>query len=68
MFTEFANLRQPRTAALVQAARAQGELRVIDGGPEACQARDETIKAGYVDQEALERRFDLILREPFLKV
>jgi salicylate hydroxylase len=65
VFSAFARLRQPRTAALVKGARAQGENRVVDGGPEACAARDERLREGWVDEEALERKNDMLLKEPF---
>jgi salicylate hydroxylase len=64
-FSAFAKLRQPCTANLVKAARAQGENRVVDGGPEACNARDERLRAAWADQEAVRRRYDMVLKEPF---
>ncbi|KZS98856.1 FAD/NAD(P)-binding domain-containing protein [Sistotremastrum niveocremeum HHB9708] len=45
-FTEFEQIRIPRTAALVRAARQQGEGRVVDG-LEACKARDAAVKAAF---------------------
>lgn len=65
VFSAFAKLRQPRTANLVKAARAQGENRVVDGGPEACYARDQRLRAAWADQEAVRRRYDMLLKEPF---
>lgn len=65
VFAAFAALRQPRTAALVKGARAQGENRVVDGGPEACTARDERLRKGWADKEAVQNRFDMLLKEPF---
>ncbi|KAG8996557.1 hypothetical protein FRB93_000699 [Tulasnella sp. JGI-2019a] len=44
IFTEFETLRITRTSALVRAARAQGDMRVMSG-EEACLARDEMVKA-----------------------
>lgn len=43
IFTEFKTLRMPRTSALVKAARALGDIRVVSG-LEACLARDEKMK------------------------
>jgi salicylate hydroxylase len=65
IFAAFARLRQPRTAALVKGARAQGENRVVDGGPEACAARDDRLRKGWADEEAVQNRFDMLLKEPF---
>lgn len=65
IFGEFANLRQPRTAALVKGARAQGYLRVIDGGQKACEERDELLRKVWEDQTGIEKKYDSLLREPF---
>ena len=65
IFVAFANKRQPRTAALVKGARAQGELRVVVGGPEACKERDEVMRRQWTDVKMVEANFDAILKEPF---
>jgi salicylate hydroxylase len=65
IFAAFAEKRQPRTAALVKGARAQGERRVVVGGPAACKERDELIRQQWIDEAALEARFDALLKEPF---
>jgi salicylate hydroxylase len=65
IFSSFANLRQPRTAALVKGARAQGESRVIDGGKEACLQRDERLRKGWEDESAVEAKYDALFREPY---
>ena len=58
-------MRQPRTAALVKGARAQGERRVVTGGPAACEERDEILREQWKDEAALEAKFDSLLMEPF---
>ena len=65
VFRTFAEMRQPRTAALVKGARAQGERRVVIGGPKACEERDEILRAQWKDETALETKLDALLREPF---
>jgi salicylate hydroxylase len=65
IFSAFAQLRQPRTAALVKGARLQGESRVEDGGPEACLARDERIREAWTNKEAVEARYRALFVEPF---
>ena len=65
VFGAFARLRQPRTSELVKGARAHGENRVVDGGPEECAARDERLRKGWADKEAVDRRYDMLLKEPF---
>jgi len=60
-------MRQPRTAALVKGARAQGEDRVVDGGPKACEERNERLRCKWEDEAAVEDRYDYLLREPFLR-
>lgn len=64
VFLEFAEKRQPRTAALVRGARAQGERRVVDG-EEACKARDEALRRGWEDLKGVEEKWDGLLKEPF---
>jgi len=65
IFAKFAKLRQLRTAALVKGARAQGEDRVVDGGPEACAERDERLQKRWEDTAAVEAKYDYLLKEPF---
>ena len=65
IFSTFANLRQPRTAALVKGARTQGESRVIDGGEEACLKRDERLRKGWEDKSSVEAKYNGLFREPF---
>jgi salicylate hydroxylase len=65
IFSNFANLRQPRTAALGKGARAQGENRVVNGGSVACDERDERLRRAWSDKAGVEARFDSLLREPF---
>lgn len=65
VFTTFATLRKPRTAALVKRSRVQGENRVVDGGPEACAARDERLRRVWADDGEVLKRYDMLLKEPF---
>jgi salicylate hydroxylase len=65
IFKTFANLRQPKTAALVKGARLQGEDRVVDGGREACEERDERLRQKWKDEVAVEEKYDSLLMEPF---
>ena len=64
IFGPFARKRQPRPSALVKAARAQGYVRVA-AGEEAAMARDNALRAGFRDTDALMAKFDGLLREPF---
>lgn len=65
IFHQYAEKRQPRTAALVRGARAQGNQRVVTTGPEDCRKRNEQIKAVWADTEAIRARFDALLSGPF---
>lgn len=65
VFQAFAEKRQPRTAALVRGARANGERRVVTGGAVACRERDEAVKEGWLDEKAVEAKYDYLFREPF---
>ena len=65
IFGAFANLRQPRTAALVKGARAQGENRVIDGGEKACLERDEMLRKSWEDEGAVKAKYHALFREPY---
>ncbi|KAE9367253.1 salicylate 1-monooxygenase-like protein [Stipitochalara longipes BDJ] len=64
VFEEFAERRQPRTKALVKGARMQGELRVAGGGEDG-RNRDEKLRRGWKDEEAVREKYDGLLREPF---
>ena len=46
VFTALEELRIPRTSALVQKARAQGEIRVVEG-VEACKRRNDVVRGMY---------------------
>ncbi|KAJ9603555.1 hypothetical protein H2200_011741 [Cladophialophora chaetospira] len=63
-FQRYAEQRQPRTAALVQGARAMGQLRVVSG-EEACKQRNETMREMYADKAAVMARLDNLYSEPF---
>jgi salicylate hydroxylase len=63
VFTDYQDLRLPRTSELVRRARRQGEIRVVEG-TDACRARDEAIQARFND-EAERRAHDELLSEPF---
>ena len=65
VFRTFAEKRQPRTAALVKGARVQGERRVVDAGPVACEERDEILRQQWNDEAVTEAKYDELLREPF---
>jgi salicylate hydroxylase len=64
-FKRYADKRQPRTAALVKGARAQGNQRVVTTGPEDCRRRDERVKAAWADTEAIRQKYDALLSGPF---
>lgn len=63
-FKEFAEKRQPRTAALVKGARMQGEMRVAGSGEEG-KTRDERLRDGWRDLDAVKAKWDGLLRGPF---
>lgn len=65
IFRNLAEKRQPRTAALVKGARAQGQQRVITTGPEDCQRRDERIKVAWTDTDAVRQKYEGLLSQPF---
>ena len=64
VFMAFAERRQPRTSALVKGARIQVDSRVATG-EEACRERDASVIRTFKTPNALENKFDEILREPF---
>ncbi|KZT70890.1 FAD/NAD(P)-binding domain-containing protein [Daedalea quercina L-15889] len=49
IFSEYEELRIARTSELVEGARKQGNVRVVQG-EEACRARNEAVKAVYTDE------------------
>ena len=63
-FRMYAQKRQPRTAALVKAARAQGQMRVMRG-KEACQQRNAKVKQMWADEAAVRERMHALCKEPF---
>ncbi|KAG4427752.1 hypothetical protein IFR05_016765 [Cadophora sp. M221] len=63
-FEKFAWGREERTGILVKGARAMGERRVV--GKEECETRDEMLRKGWEDKEAVEEKWRGLLREPFL--
>ena len=63
VFTAFAEKRQPRTSILVKGARKLGELRVM--GIEGAEGRDEILRKGWEDTEALESKFRGLFSGPF---
>lgn len=65
IFQKFAVKRQPRTSKLVKDARAQGERRVVTGGSAACLERDEAVRKGWLEVEAIGAKYDNLFREPF---
>jgi len=65
IFQAYAEKRQPRTAALVKGARAQGQQRVVTTGPEDCQARDEGVRAAWADKDAVRAKYESLLSGPF---
>lgn len=65
IFQKFALKRQPRTSKLVKGARAQGERRVVTSGAAACLERDEAVRKGWLEVEAVGAKYDDLFREPF---
>ncbi|KAL7923125.1 hypothetical protein ACQKWADRAFT_67322 [Trichoderma austrokoningii] len=65
IFRPFAELRQPRTSALVKGARAVGEKRVAVGA-ERGKERDEAVAQSYRgDAAAVVEKFEGLLSQPF---
>lgn len=54
IFSEYEQLRIARTSELVRGARRQGDVRVVSDEA-ACRARNEAVKAVYVDESFLGR-------------
>jgi salicylate hydroxylase len=65
VFDQFSTLRQPRTAALVKGARAQGNMRVVSGGIAACEVRDNFLSKAWEDEAAVEAKYNSLMKEPF---
>ena len=63
-FQRYAEKRQPRTAALVKGARAQGEVRVTVGEEE-CKQRNEKVKMYWANTAAIVARLHNLYCEPF---
>jgi salicylate hydroxylase len=64
IFGKFAGVRQPRTRELVRGARMQGERRVVGGG-EVGRLRDEVLRKGWRDEEALRAKWNDLFSGPF---
>ena len=56
IFTEYEGIRLPRTAALVQEARKQGDLRVVSGVA-ACKERNNVFREIQKQDAALIQRY-----------
>lgn len=56
IFTEYERTRIPRTAALVEEARKQGELRVVSGVA-ACKERNDSYREIHRQEEAIMKRY-----------
>ena len=52
IFSELEAVRIPRSSAMVQGARAQGESRVVQGA-EACKARNDAYRKDWSDPDAM---------------
>ncbi|KAH7888621.1 hypothetical protein F5I97DRAFT_1925141 [Phlebopus sp. FC_14] len=63
IFSEYKDIRLPRTAELVRRARQQGENRVVHG-IEACIKRNEMVKAAFGD-EGTRKGYEELLSGPF---
>lgn len=63
IFAEFAGLRQPKTAMLVAAARAQGERRVVE--PEKMEERNEYLREVWKNVDVSHKAYDEMMRGPF---
>ncbi|KAI6383073.1 hypothetical protein MCOR25_000261 [Pyricularia grisea] len=62
VFAKYAKIRQPRTSALVEGARKQGELRVTPA--ERCAERNAMIAKYMTDRAALEATYDFRFAMP----
>lgn len=65
IFAAFAQKRQPRTSTLVRGARVIGNKRVVTGGKQDCEIRDQNVIAEWKDTEAVVAKYDALCREPF---
>lgn len=57
-FKQYAELRQPRTAALVKGARAKGKMRVSGGAD--LESRNTAVKVSWEDEKALQAGYDAL--------
>lgn len=64
IYEEYQLLRKTRTTALVQGARAMGELRATSG-TEACLARNEVVRNMYGDEAKLLEQSAFLFDAPF---
>lgn len=67
-FSATAKDRQPKTTAVVNAARAAGENRVVRGGEadiEGRRKRDELVRSSWQDVETLQKIQDGFYQGPF---
>jgi salicylate hydroxylase len=55
VFQNYAELRQPRTAAKVNGRKSTRQLRVTSG-EEACKRRNEMVRKMYADEAAVKAR------------
>ncbi len=59
-------MRQGPTSQIVQAAREQGEVRVVkDKSPDAQRKRDDLVRAKWQDVDMLNAVYDAMYKEPF---
>ncbi|KIW64572.1 hypothetical protein PV04_09497 [Phialophora macrospora] len=65
IFKAYAEKRQPRTSALVQGARTQGQLRVVSTGREACEERNRTVAAAWNDRDAIAAKYNGLCQGQF---
>ena len=60
IFGEYEKSRIPRTAALVEEARKQGDLRVASGVEE-CKKRNQIYREMWADEEVVIKRYTSLL-------
>lgn len=65
IFSAYAQRRQPRTAALVKGARAQGDKRVLSGSADDILKRNALLTVGWEDKDALVAKYDNLCQQPF---
>lgn len=64
IFSAYEAVRLPRSSELVKGARAMGNTRVVHGVDE-CKARNEKVRLGWTDREAMINAYDRLLDGPF---